>query len=67
MERYEYQGELKECREGNLEWVPKSKMNELPHWESDELFMELIEKRSPFFSIKVEYLDGKMIKAIREQ
>ncbi|MBR3812692.1 MAG: 8-oxo-dGTP diphosphatase [Spirochaetaceae bacterium] len=55
------------CDEGELEWVPKSKMNELPHWESDELFMELIEKRSPFFSIKVEYLDGKMIKASREQ
>lgn len=55
------------CDEGELEWIPKEKMNDLPHWESDELFMELIEKRAPFFSIKVEYLDGKMIKGIREQ
>ena len=59
--------ELPECDEGELEWVPKEKMNELPHWESDELFLELIEKRAPFFSIKVEYLDGKMIKALQEQ
>ncbi len=58
---------LPECDEGQLEWVPKEKMNELPHWESDEIFLELIEKRAPFFSIKVEYLDGKMVKAIREQ
>lgn len=59
--------ELPECDEGELEWVPKEKMNDLPHWESDELFLELIEKRAPFFSIKVEYLDGKMIKALQEQ
>lgn len=59
--------ELPECDEGELEWVPKEKMNDLPHWESDELFLELIEKRAPFFSIKVEYLDGKMTKAFQEQ
>ena len=59
--------DLPECDEGELEWVPKEKMNDLPHWESDELFLELIEKRAPFFSIKVEYLDGKMIKALQEQ
>ena len=58
---------LPECDEGELEWVPKEKMNDLPHWESDELFLELIEKRAPFFSIKVEYLDGKMTKAFQEQ
>ena len=59
--------DLPECDEGELEWVPKEKMNDLPHWESDELFLELIEKRAPFFSIKVEYLDGKMTKALQEQ
>lgn len=58
---------LPPCDEGQLEWVPKEKMNDLPHWESDELFLKLIEDRAPFFSIKVEYLDGKMVKAIREQ
>lgn len=59
--------ELPECDEGELEWVPKEKMNDLPHWESDELFLKLIDERSPFFSIKVEYLDGKMTKAFQEQ
>ena len=58
---------LPECDEGELEWVPKSKMNDLPHWESDEIFLKLIDDRTPFFSIKVEYLDGKMTKAVQEQ
>ena len=58
---------LPECDEGELMWIPKEKMNDLPHWESDEIFLKLIDNRTPFFSIKVEYLDGKMTKAVQEQ
>ena len=28
-----FTGEMKECDEGNLEWVPKSKVQELPIWD----------------------------------
>ena len=58
---------LPECDEGELAWIPKEKINEIPQWESDKLFLELIEKRAPFFSMKVEYLDGKLVKVIQEQ
>ena len=64
-----YTGELKECDEGNLEWVPKSKVQDLPIWEGDKLFFRLIDDpQSPFFSLKLSYegdrltyaaLDGK--------
>ena len=51
-----YIGEIKECDEGNLEWVPKSKVQELPIWEGDKLFFRLIDdKDSPFFSLKLHY------------
>ena len=51
-----YTGEIKECDEGNLEWVPKSKVQELPIWEGDKLFFRLIDdKDSPFFSLKLYY------------
>ena len=51
-----YQGELKECDEGDLEWVPKSSVQELPIWEGDKLFFRLIDDReSPFFSLKLRY------------
>ena len=51
-----YQGELKECDEGDLEWVSKSSVQELPIWEGDKLFFRLIDDReSPFFSLKLRY------------
>ncbi len=58
---------LPECEEGELAWIPKEKMKDLPQWESDALFLELIEKRVLFFSMKVEYFDGKLVKVEREQ
>lgn len=44
-----------DCNEGVLEWVPKSAMNDLPHWKGDEIFLDLIERRVPFFSLKLNY------------
>lgn len=66
-----YSGTLKECDEGALEWVPKSKVTELPIWEGDKIFLELISKPCPFFALKLIYqgdeltsavLDGKRIR-----
>ena len=31
----EFEGELTECTEGNLEWVPKNKLRQLNLWEGD--------------------------------
>ena len=66
-----YEGELKECDEGVLEWLPRQKLRELPHWEGDLIFLDLIEQDVPFFSLKLCYegetlvfavLNGKTIK-----
>lgn len=57
-------GSLIDCNEGELEWVEKSKMNNLPHWKGDEIFLDLIEKRVPFFSLKLIYSNGNLLKAI---
>lgn len=62
-------GELTECNEGDLEWVPKEKVCDLPIWEGDKIFFRLLEEDRPFFSLKLSYsaenvllravLDGK--------
>ena len=62
-------GELAECDEGDLEWVPKAKICDLPIWEGDKIFFRLLEENRPFFSLKLSYnaqdvllravLDGK--------
>ena len=53
-----------DCSEGVLEWVLKSKMNDLPHWQGDEIFLDLLEKRVPFFSLKLVYKKGVLQQAI---
>ena len=51
-----FTGQLKECDEGVLEWIPWRRMLELPHWKGDEIFLNLIEDEStPFFSLKLHY------------
>lgn len=64
-----WEGELTECDEGDLEWVPKEKVYDLPIWEGDKIFFRLLEEERPFFSLKLSYdakdvltravLDGK--------
>lgn len=54
---------LPDCDEGTLEWVPVNKMNDLPHWKGDEIFLKLLAEQAPFFSLKLEYRDGTLLKA----
>ncbi len=60
-----------DCNEGVLTWVKKEDVDALPQWEGDRIFYELMEKKAPFFSLKLTYkkdvlteavLDGKRIK-----
>ena len=57
----EYEGEIKECEEGNLEWVPKSKIDELHLWEGDKIFFRLLEENAGFFSLKLCYQDDNLV------
>ncbi len=52
---------LPSCDEGILEWIPKDKMNDLPHWQGDEIFLDLLDKKVPFFSLKLIYENGILI------
>ena len=64
-----WEGELDyDCREGDLEWVPKEQIRDLELWVGDKVFFKLLEQEVPFFSLKLAYdgdtleecvLDGK--------
>ena len=55
---------LKECEEGELEWLPKSRLTSIPHWVGDRLFLSLIMDREyPFFSMKLVYRRGELVHA----
>lgn len=52
----DFRGELTDsCDEGRLEWVKKEEVKDLPIWEGDRIFLDLISKDTPFFSLKLVY------------
>ncbi len=53
-----FEGEIKECDEGVLEWIDKEKLCNLQQWEGDKIFLQLMEKHLPFFSLKLVYDDA---------
>ena len=66
-----FEGNLKECDEGDLQWVSREFLDSLPTWEGDKIFLDLLWKDAPFFLLKLRYdgdklteavLDGKRIK-----
>lgn len=58
----DFDGQIKECDEGNLEWVEKGKVYDLPIWQGDKIFFKLIEdKESPFFSLKLVYEGDELV------
>ena len=59
-----FTGTLKDCDEGTLEWVPKSRIPQLPIWKGDLLFFRLLAENAPFFSLKLNYRnDGTLVSA----
>ena len=60
----DFSGSLKECDEGDLMWVEKEKVRSLYCWEGDKIFLSLIEKNVPFFSLKLNYVGEDLTKAV---
>lgn len=59
-----FEGELKECNEGTLEWVAKNKIDDLELWEGDKIFFKLLEQDAPFFSLKLRYSNNELAEAV---
>ncbi len=58
----EFEGELIECNEGDLQWIDKDKVLKLKIWEGDKIFIEKIQKDNTFFTIKFNYDGEKLLK-----
>ena len=59
-----FTGDLIDCDEGELEWVEKSRLLELPHWEGDRIFLELLQQDAPFFRLTLEYRGEALARAV---
>ena len=57
-------GELADCDEGELAWIPKSGLGGLPMWEGDRVFLDLLNREIPFFSLKLTYTGEHLSSAV---
>ena len=44
-----------ECNEGELQWIPISKLDEIPMWEGDRIFLPPVLNDAPFFEMVLYY------------
>lgn len=59
----EFVGDLIDCNEGELVWVDKNTVMELPTWEGDRLFLEELMRDSKFFTMKLRYEGDKLVES----
>ena len=57
-----FSGELQDCPEGELRWIPKKDLLQLNLWEGDKIFLDLLEKNSPLFYLSLYYENDNLIR-----
>ncbi len=59
-----FEGELKDCDEGDLCWISREMLNDIPKWEGDQIFLDLLWKNEPFFLLKLRYEGDVLVEAV---
>ncbi len=59
-----FEGELKECDEGDLQWISREKLDSLPAWEGDHIFLDLLWQNAPFFLLTLRYEGDRLAEAV---
>jgi 8-oxo-dGTP diphosphatase len=59
-----FTGTLTDCDEGELAWIGKRELLTKELWQGDRIFLELLEQRVPFFSLKLCYRGDTLTRAV---
>ena len=59
-----FYGQIKECDEGELQWVSRDFVSQLPQWEGDKIFLDLLWQDAPFFLLKLRYDGETLVEAV---
>ena len=59
-----FTGTLRQCDEGQLEWIAIDRLLALPQWAGDRIFLDLMQKNVPFFSLKLRYEGETLAEAV---
>lgn len=56
-----YTGQMIECNEGELQWIPMNQVMNLKLWEGDKIFLKLLIENAPFFNMEVHYKGDELV------
>ena len=59
-----FTGQLKECDEGELQWIGRDFLDALPKWEGDKIFLDLLWQDTPFFLLTLRYQGDRLREAV---
>lgn len=60
-----FTGEMtRDCNEGDLQWVSREFLDQLPKWEGDQIFLDLLWQNAPFFLLKLRYEGDHLAEAV---
>ncbi|MGN0846546.1 MAG: NUDIX hydrolase [Kiritimatiellia bacterium] len=59
----EFTGELIDCDEGELTWLPKEELLTKKMWAGDRIFLKALDERTDFFSLKLVYAGETLVEA----
>ena len=59
-----FEGQIGPCNEGDLQWVSRDFLDQLPKWEGDQIFLDLLWQDAPFFLLTLRYDGDKLVEAV---
>ena len=59
-----FEGDIKECDEGDLKWVDKDKLFDLNLWEGDRIFLKKLIEDEKFFTLKLVYEEDDLVESV---
>lgn len=60
----QWEGQQKECDEGELRWISKDRLLDVSMWEGDKIFLKMIDHEIPFFHLKLSYQGDTLVDAL---
>ena len=57
----DFSGEMIECNEGDLKWIPIKDIYDYPMWKGDKVFLPKLINHESYFKMTLTYHNGELI------